>query len=264
MSGFEQGFADAERAAALTAKSALDVAKSARQLEKAAKTGSINALRKAQADLDAALGILRQEVANAGSAWPFRPEEEEVYLKDHYAAELKEVAANQGLQIFERDERLIAHPSILRVLPTTRDTRAVQLDKKQISTIRPSYLATLLVANQKKPARFNTGNFLNSIYAAYSKLVRNRTPQSLTRENRGPTVPLSEIYELFTIAPGSGRDYSKTDFARDLYRLDTDGPRETRNGARLYFHSGRQSSISFVGPDGHIITYHGIEFSGGK
>ena len=263
MPEFERGFADTERAAAATAKSASDVAKVARQLEKAAKTGSINAMRKAQADLNSALGALRQEVANAGDAWPFRPEEEETYLRDHYVSELRKVAGNQGLQIFERDERLIAHPSILRVLPTTRDTRAVQLDKKQISTIRPSYLATLLVANQKKPARFNTGDFLNSVYAAYNKLVRNPTSQSLTEEGRGPTVPLSEIYDLFTIAPGSGRDYSRTDFARDLYRLDTEGPKVTRSGVRIYFHSGRQSAISFVGPDGHIITYHGIEFSGG-
>ena len=227
MQGFERGFADTERAAALTAKSASDVAKVAKQLEKAAKTGSINALRKAQVDLNAALGILRQEVANADGAWPFRPEEEESYLKDGYVTELKEVAASQGLQIFERDERLIAHPSILRVLPTTRDTRAVQLDKKQISTIRPTYLATLLLANQRKPARFNTGDFLNSVYTAYSKLIRNRTSQSLSGENIRPTVPLSEIYDMFTIAPGSGRDYSRTDFARDLYRLDTEGPNET-------------------------------------
>lgn len=261
MSGFEKGFADTERAATSTAKSAADVVKFARQLERAAKTGSINAVRKAQSDLNAALATLRQEVANATEAWPFRPEEEEKYLKDHFAAELRNVAESQGLHMYERDERLIAYPSILRVLPSNL---AVRIDRKQTSTIRPSYLAGILAANQNKPARFNTNNFLSSVYSAYNKLIRNRTSHSLTGENIGPTVPLSEIYELFTIAPGSGREYSRTDFARDLYRLETEGPKETRSGARVYFHSGRQSNISFVGVDGHIITYHGIEFSGGK
>lgn len=264
MTGFEKGFADTERAANLTVQSAGNVVRSAKALEKAAQTGNINALRKAQSDLNAALSALRQEVDNATHAWPFQPGEEETYLKEHYPAELRQVAEPLGLNIYERDERLIAYPSIMRVLPTGRDTRAVQVDRKQVSTIRPSYLCRLLLDNQKKPAKFNTRDFLNSVYAAYNKLVRDQTSRSLTGESRGPMIPLSEIYELFTILPGSGRDYSRTDFARDLYRLETEGPKETRNGARVHFHSGRQSSISFVGPDGHVITYHGIEFSGGK
>ncbi len=264
MTGFERGFADTERAANATVKSAGNVARSARALEKAAKTGNINALRKAQSELNTALSVLRQEIDNATQAWPFQPGEEELYLKEQYPAELRQVAEPLGLNIYERDDRLIAHPSIMRVLPTSRDTRAVQIDRKQVSTIRPSYLCQLLLANQKKPAKFNTRDFLNSIYVAYDKLVRDQTSRSITGESRGPTVPLSEIYALFTIQPGSGRDYSRTDFARDLYRLETEGPEETRNGAKVHFHSGRQSSISFVAPDGHTITYHGIEFSGGK
>ena len=233
----------------------------ARTLEKAAKTGSINAVRKAQADLNVALSTLRQEVANAIESWPFQPDAEEAYLREHFAEELRQVAASHGLDIHEQDDRLIAHPSIVRVLPSNR---AIRIDKKQVSTIRPSHLASLLAANQKKPARFNTRSFLESVHSAYRALIGEQSARSLIGETRGPTVPLTKIYEMFTIPPGSSREYSKTDFARDLYRLDIEGPKETRRGEQVYFHSGRQSTISFVGTDGHIITYHGIEFAGGK
>lgn len=261
MAGFEQGFADTERAATLTAKSAAEVAKAAKALERAAKTGTIAAVRKAQGDLSSALGVLRQEVANATGAWPFQPEGEEAYLKDNFAAELRQVAAARGLDIHEKDGRLIAPPSIVRVLP---GSRAVRIDRKQVSAVRPSHLAGLLVDNQKKPARFNTRNFLESVHNAYQKLTRGQSARILTEGNHGPTVPFAEIYDLFTVPPGAAREYSRTDFARDLYRLETEGPKETRQGKRIYFHSGRISQISFVDRDGHTITYHSVEFSGGK
>lgn len=261
MTGFEQGFADTERAAATVAKSASDVAKFAKALEKAAKTGAISAVRKAQADLDSAVVTLRQEVANANSAWPFHPEAEEAYLKEHFPAELRQVAASRGLDIHERDERLIAHPSIVRVLP---GSRAVRIDKKQVSAIRPSHLAALLVENQKKPSRFNTGNFLEAVHNAYQTVIGEQSARSLMGGHRGPTVPFTRIYDALTMLPGASREYSRTDFARDLYRLETGGPKETRRGKRIYFHSGRQSPISFVGSDGHTITYHSVEFAGGE
>ena len=258
MVGFEQGFADTESAAATTAKSAAEVAKSARALERAAKTGSINAIRKAQGELEAAVRVLTQEVANAVDAWPFQPDDEEAYLREHFAGELRQIAAAQNLDIHQRDEQLIAHPSIVRVLS---DRRAVRIDRKQVSAIRPTYLAALLRANQQKPARFNGRNFIESLYTAYTMLVGGQSPLRRPEGGLSPPIPLARIYELLTVMPGASREYSRTDFARDLYRLDMEGPKATRSGAELHFHSGRQSNISFVAPDGHLLTYHNVAFS---
>ena len=96
MIGFEQGFSDAEKAAASTVKSAGGVVRAARALERAAKTGSINAIRRSQSELNIALQALTQEVETTAQAWPFQPEEEEAYLQEHFAAELRQVAARQG------------------------------------------------------------------------------------------------------------------------------------------------------------------------
>ena len=258
MTGFEQAFADAEHAAASTVQAAGAVTKSARALERAAKTGSINAMRRAQSDLVAALNLLSQEVKTASNAWPFQPDDEEAYMRSNFADELRHVADTAGLTIHHRDGRLIAHPSIVNILPANR---AVRIDRKQVSTIRPTHLATLLRANQQKPARFNGRSFLEAVHRAYMMLVGSQDPLRRLDAGRLPAVPLANIYESLTLMPGSGRDYSRTDFARDLYRLDTDGPKATSGGAHLHFHSGRQSRIAFVGSDGHLITYHSIAFS---
>ena len=264
MDSFERAFSDAEQAAAETVDSAGDVTKLARQLQKAAREGNIAAIRRLQGRLDAALGALGQTVANAVKSWPFQDEDEERYLRDGYCGELCQVASKQGLNIHERDGRLISHPSIVRILP---GERSVKLDNKRISAIRPSYLTDLLLKNQRKPARFRAGAFLESLYNVYLDIVREeRSDRQRLAQAAGRVVPLERIYRLFTSLPGSSREYDHTDFARDLYMLDTQGPKRTKQGAEVSFpaSTGTRSSkgvFSFVGPDGRYVQYYGLRFA---
>lgn len=263
MSGFEQAFSATEKAAAATRASAEELIKLAKQLEKASKEGNIAVLKRVQGRLDAALGSLGQTVTNAVKAWPLPDNEEEQYLKEGYSAELRRVASERGLDIHERDDRLISHPSIVRILP---GERAVRIDKKKVPSIRPSYLVGILAENQKKPGRFQSGAFLESLYYVYSDIVRE---ESLDRDRlvntAGRVVPLDRVYRLFTSLPGSSREYDRTDFARDLYILETKGPKRTKQGATVDFPSStgtRRSKglFSFVGPDGQDVEYYGLRF----
>lgn len=266
MPTFEQAFSDTENAAASTLKSATDLAKAARQLYKAAQDGNIGGMRKATESLNNSLGSLRQEVANATATWPFDDEAEEQYLKDQYAVELRSAATEKDLRIYERDGRLISYPSVVRVLP---GEKAVRIDKKKVSAIRPSSLVRILLENQRKRPRFRGEAFLEALYKAYRILSEDqRSGRLIDVRQVGSVVPLAKIYEVFTSLPGSNRDYDQTDFARDLYFLDEGEIRQTRSGARVAFPSstGTRSArgiFSFVGPDGHVITYYGIQFSGG-
>ena len=153
--------------------------------------------------------------------------------------------------------RLISHPSILRILPVAR---AVRVDRRKVSTIRPSHLARLLLDSQKKRSSYNSAGFLESLYKTYAELVRERPPSGEDR-GQGPMVKLARIYDLFVVRPGSRREYDKTDFARDLYMLQEHGPRQTRTGARVSFHTTRSPSFLFVGPDGQVVSYYGIRFT---
>ena len=269
MDSFEQAFGDTERAAISTQKSATALVTLAKQLQKAAKEGNIAEIKRLQNRFNADLDGLRQEVANALKTWPFRDEEEEQYLNEQYTAELRRVAEMQGLAIQERDGRLISHPSVVRVLP---GDRAVRIDKqKKAFTIRPSYLAGLLLANQKKPGLTQSQNraFLESLYSVYSDIVRedNSGTGRMDFKGSGRVVPLDRIYRLSTSLPGISIEYDRTEFARRLYFLDSNGPKQTRRGAIVDFSSstGTRSSkglFSFVGPDGQDVTYYGIRFMG--
>ena len=264
MDSFEQAFSDTERAAASTQKSAAALARRAKRLENAAKQGSIAVIKRELGALNSDLDVLRQEVANAVKTWPFQDEEEEQYLSEQYAAELRQAAEALGLAIHERDGQLISHPSIVRVLP--RD-RAVRIDRKQTSNIRPSHLVDLLLANQKKPARYPSARFLEALYNVYSDIVKESSSDRMLKDS-GQVVSLERIYKLFTSLPGSQSEYNQTDFARDLYVLDANGPKHTRKGATVDFPSSTgarraRGLFEFVGPDGRSVAYYGIRFTGG-
>lgn len=259
MGDFEQAFGEVERAAASTAKSATDLGKLAKALEKAAKTGNIAAVRREQAKLSNALNALQQETVNAVESWPFQESAEEEYLRNGYAAELRSIAGEKGLRIFEQDGRLISSPSVIHVLP---GSKAVRIDQKRTPHIRPSHLAEFLRKNQQTPSRFQLSRFLEALYQTY-QLVTGTPP--LSGDWQG-TAPLEKIYMAFTSLPGSNLEYSKMDFARDIYRLDSEGPQKTRSGMNVDFptSTGARSAkgvFSFVDPRGQTIAYYGIRFS---
>ena len=264
MPTFEEGFAAAENAADSMLKALGDVATLARQLRRAAQDGNIAAIRRASERLDTGVNLIRQEAANAANSWPFTEEAEREYLEEQYAEELKGAAQNKGLQVFDRDGRLIAHPSVVRVMP---GRRTLQINRKTTSSIRPSKIVGVLEGLQEKPPRFSPHQFLESLYEAYLALSSSDTADRLKLGEVGRVIRLNLIYKLFTGLPGSGREYSPLDFARDLYALQTSGVREVRAGARVSFPASTgtgsaQDIIPFVGPDGETVVYYGIQFAG--
>lgn len=264
MDSFEQAFSDTERAAKSTLDSAGELIRLVKQLQEASREGNLVAMKRTQGRLNDALGTLGQTVANAVQAWPFQEGEEEQYLRDGYSSELRRIASEQGLDMHEQDDRLISHPSVVRILP---GDRAVRIDKKKVSSIRPSYLAKVLLEKQKKPSRYPSGAFLESLYAVYSDIVEEEGSDRLVR-TAGRVVRLERIYRLFTSLPGSNRDYDRTDFARDLYMLHTKGPERTKRGAAVSFPSSTGTRnpggvFSFVGPDGRPVQYYGLRFTEG-
>ena len=266
MVSFEQACSDTERAAEAARKSAGSVVSQARALAKAARTGNIASIRRCQEKLNEALEALQQEVSNAASCWPFSEEEEQELFGSQFADTVKYVATAKGLKIHERDGVLISYPSIVRILPADC---AVRIDRKKVSTVRPSYLVDLLLANQKKSSGFSSQRFLESLYTVYADVIREASSDVLPASG-GRVVPLARIYKLMTALPGSAREYDRSDFARDLYILESSGPRRTRNGALVSFPAStgarRRSSdlFSFIGPNGDNAEYYGIRFSKGK
>lgn len=255
---FEEAFADAERSAAAAVKAGGLIASAAKQMQKAAQEGDIVKLRRTAERLTIASDAARQDVANARTAWPFSESEERDYLADGYESELREEALRAGLKIYSRDARLLAYPSILRVVP---GELSVKVDKKKVAALRPGHLVRVLLANQKKKARQPAEKFVECLYATYKIIVPNG--------ESGPVVKLSQIYQTLTLRPGTAADYSKSDFALDLFSVDESGVSRTSSGAQLTLPAstgskgGGKDLFTFVAPDGDVRTYYGIRFTEG-
>ncbi|MBI4908301.1 MAG: hypothetical protein HY820_32040, partial [Acidobacteria bacterium] len=215
---FEQGFADTERAAVAAEKAISLLSSSVKQLHKAAGEGDLLKIRKLSERLGGILDSAHQEVANAQTAWPFTPAEEEAYLRESYESELIAVAAAENLQIQKRDEGLVVFPSIVRILPAEL---TVKINKKK-TAVRPSHVVSILKAIQSKKPKARPESFLEVLHRAYRLLVGN---------DYGKTVKLASIYDALTMLPGSSANYDQTEFVRDLYLLDRSGVTETRSGA---------------------------------
>lgn len=253
----ENALANTEADVDATLRAAGAVVTALRRLQKAAKSGALRELRSSIEGADRAMGVLRQQFANAKDGWSF---DEEPYFSDgRYTQEVLETARRKGVRVFERDERLYCYPSLIRVSP---GERAVFIDRKREVRIRPSVLVAHLEGLQRKPPRFKPEAFLTALYQAYTKLRATRGRGQLQLD--APVVPLSEIYELLTLLPGQAREYSRQEFARDAYLLDRSGVTTTRQGMQVVFSRaggrGRGSSITVITEEGAERSYHGIYF----
>ena len=261
MPTFEQGFATVEAAAEAAEAAAKKLTASARRLRRAAQEGAIGKIRREGEQLVDALETAGETVTGATASWPFAESEETAYLSERYADELRDEAAAVGLNVSSRDEALVCSPSIIRLLPADR---ALKIDGKKRAAIRPSRLAADLHAIQQRmrpKSDAQQQRFLEALYKA-TIVIKGKTSDPMFDATR--VVPLAEVYAVFTSLPGTSAQYTKTDFARDIYLLDASPVTTTRSGARVSFTgSVRRSSrtFSFVDRNGNVIRYYGVQFT---
>ena len=74
-----------------------------------------------------------------------------------------------------------------------------------------------------------------------------------------------DIYRLLTLLPGQAREYTRPEFARDLYLLDSSGLTETRDGRGLRWHASTGTRgagvLTTVAKTGQQQRYWGVSFT---
>ena len=260
----ERALARIEAEAETTLKEAAAATAALKRFRAAAHNGNLRDLGTALDTAEQAIATLQKSFAGARQSWDF--DEEAYFGSGAFTRELLQEAAHLGLRIYEQDDRLYAYPALVRVLP---NNRAVQIDKTRERRVRPSVLAAHLKDLQHRPARFRPDAFLMALFAAYSTVVdatAGRRRDELV--GQGAVVRLLDIYSLLTLLPGQARDYSRQEFARDVYLLDQSGTRKTRRGHTVTFPSSTgtkvpASVIRVITQDGREKVYYGIAFHGG-
>jgi hypothetical protein len=251
MASLEQSLARTEADAEATLTAANRVVSSIKKFRDAAKNGNLRELPKMMEAAEQTIAALRQQFANAKESWDF---DEETYISSRvFHSELIEAARQAGVKIFEQFGMIYCHPYLIRIKP---QERTILIDKIIERRLRPSFLARRLKELQNRHGRFKPPAFLECLFTAYSKII-------LNQKIEGKVVKLFDIYDLLTLLPGQSKEYTKAEFARDIYLVDKSGVSTTTQGFVLSLvPTGRdiKRSLKVITEEGQERLYYGISF----
>jgi hypothetical protein len=251
---FEATLATTEQGVDAALRSAGAATRELRKALAGAKTGQVRDLRRALAAAEAAASALAEETRAARASFDF---DEQSYLAEgRYAKELLAVAAAAGVTIYEEDERLLCYPSLVKVIA---GDATVEIDRKRERRLRPSVLVRLLGERQGRAPRFKPEAFLDSLCASYELVV------ARAGKKADAVVRLLDVWAVLTILPGQSREYTKQEFARDLYLLDQSGVTRSRSGRILRWSASTGTKgagvLTTVAKSGQQQRYWGVSFT---
>ena len=113
---------------------------------------------------------------------------------------------------------------------------------------------------QVESAEFHPESFLLILFDAYSEVVENRDGDI---RDFAPVVPLVDVYSWFTPSEERSKNYSRQEFARDLYRLHSSGVDTAKDGAKVSFpisRGVRGKTLTTTNETGGEVRYYGIRF----
>lgn len=250
----EEAFRSVESGADAAIKALAIAGKEAKKAKSAATVGQVRDMLQALEMAVRLAGQAADDLEDLRDGWQFNVGE--WFTSGHYTKELLAAASEAGVHAQESDQRILCYPVIVEV--SSSDTTVV-IDKKKERRIRPSVVIRHLSSLQQRPPKFKPGNFIESLAAAYDLVVRSQGGRP------GSTVKLVDVHGVLTLLPGAAREYTKHEFARDLYLLDQSGVTDAKDGRRLNLPASaltRGSGVlTTVTRGGQTKVYAGIAFS---
>lgn len=225
------------------------------KLQKAVAVGSLRDIERLR---QSAQGLARTSMERAQSCEPLDFDTRSYLSGGDFSQELQEAAAKAGAKVRERDGVIFCYPVLVRPEP---ELSAVRIDKALEASVRPSVLAARLAKLQSREPKARPEKFLETLLSAYELVRAQRGLQDYI------DLPLTSIYEVLTLLPGSNSDYTLLDFTRDVYMLDASGIQESKKGFRFSLPAStvsRERSVKmlfFVTRDGYEKQYAAIKFS---
>jgi hypothetical protein len=228
--------------------------KAAKRAKAAAAQGQIRDLQQA---MDTTLGLADQATTAARDlrhGWHF--DVGEWFASGDYAKELLAVAAEAGVKAFESDERSLCYPAIVQVAATDA---TVLIDKKKDRRVRPSVVVSHLAALQERGPNFKADAFMETLAAAYDLVVASKHLRP------GAAAKLIDVHKVLTLLPRAARDYTRQEFARDIYLLDQNGVVHTKDGRQMSLPASALTRgggvLTTVTRNGQTKVYAGLAFT---
>jgi hypothetical protein len=232
--------------------------KASKRARTASDRGLVRDIAAALENVETASSALVEAAMRLRKEWDF--DAEPWFASGDYTRELLERAAAEGLTAFEADERILCYPTIVQVSPG--DT-SVLVDKKKERGVRPSAVVSVLRKLAEREPKSNPRAFIEALATAYDHVCAVKGARS------GAPVKLIDVYAVLTIMPGAARDYTKPEFARDVYLLDQSGIVETKKGRTMSLPASAMTRspgavLRTVTRSGQAKDYAGISFEGGN
>jgi hypothetical protein len=250
----EEALEAVERDADATIKALGAALKVAKKAKAAAAHGQIRDLQQA---MDATAGLVAEATDVADdlrAGWNF--DVSAWFASGEYAKELLASAAEAGVRAFESDERILCYPAIVQV---SAADGTIVIDKQKDRRVRPSVVISHLAALQERPPKFKPEAFIETLAAAYDYVIGAKGLRP------GAAAKLVDVHRVLTLLPGAARDYTRQEFARDLYLLDQSGVVEAKDGRGLTLPASALTRgggvLTTVTRSGQTKVYAGIAFT---
>ncbi len=235
-------------------KSVLAALGQVKRAKAAAAVGQLRELRQALDEAARLADVATETVALVRDGWQF--DEQQHFASGAYAQEVLARAKADGVNVYYSDDRILCYPAIVAV---SASDLSVVVDKKRDRRVRPSVFVRTMKALQTKPPKFKADAFLESIALAYDLVVAKNAGRP------GSVVKLVDLYAVLTVMPGAAREYSKPEFARDLYLLDMSGVTATKSGRAMTFAASALTRaggvLTTVTKTGQEKVYAGVQFT---
>lgn len=250
----EEALQAVERDADAALKALGAVLKAAKKAKSAAAVGQIRDLQQAMETATGLAASALDAVEGLRAGWRF--DVAGWLASGEYVKELLAAAGDAGVKAFEADERILCYPAVVQV---SAADAAVVIDKAKDRRIRPSVVVSHLAALQDRPPKFKPEAFIETLAAAYDYVVGAKAIRP------GVAVKLVDVHKVLTLLPGAARDYTRQEFARDIYLLDQSGVVSARDGRRMSLPASAMTRsggvLTTVARSGQTKIYAGLAFS---
>ena len=250
----EEALGAVERDADAAIKSLGSTLKAAKKAKSAAALGQIRDLEQAMEGATSLAGQAAGAVDDLRAGWQF--DVGGWFASGDYAKELLASAAEAGVKAFESDERILCYPAIVQV---SASDATIVVDKKKDRRIRPSVVVRHLDALQQQPPKFKPEAFIESLATGYDYVVAAKGLRP------GAAAKLVDVHRVLTLLPGAAREYTRQEFARDMYLLDQSGVVGCKDGRRMGLPASaltRGSGVlTTVTRAGQTKVYAGVAFT---
>lgn len=239
------------------------------KIEKALREGDLEQAQRVIGRMEAALARQQEVLVSLKAKLPTF--DVATYLREDFEKGFLSACQSQGLAVSGNFPDYEVFPFRLRVYP---ERGAVEVNERTLRLLRPRALAAYLKAERDRlyRAAFHAQRFIDTLARVYDILLAVKRAAQGADLPQGTDIPLTDVHEQLVFHPAYRKQYTRTMFAFDLYRLlraevlrASDGrlmelgePARRIKPIVIYDEQGRElryGSLRFVGGVGENVRF---------